>query len=388
MAATTSSRLPHLAMTAGRRSTIAFQTRRASRYPASSGPRTRPPNRRRSAQGTWIDDRHVAVIASPRHQSTGAVPAATARRSRMGTWADELGRGDREPLRRVVGPHDGRCRLLRRAGRRGRRAAGRAGDRNGRVAIPVAQATGRPVVGVDSSPAMLAQARARADAAGVELDLREGDMRDLALDEPAALIYCPFRALLHVPTWASAAAPSSGSPPASGRAGGSPGTPSPSTTGSRPAWTASTRTSRYPQDPLRGRGQPGRHRPRQRREDSLWRATRNEWLRLVDRAGLELEALYGGSAREPSRHSRDTCSSPAGDSGATPARAAARSSAGSPGQAAARCIRCGGVAVSRPSGPAGESPAALVDRAMMRAAQQGQVVQVGGGRHRADRADR
>ena len=27
-------------------------------------------------------------------------------------------------------------------------------------------------------------------------------MRDLALDEPAALIYCPFRALLHLPTWA------------------------------------------------------------------------------------------------------------------------------------------------------------------------------------------
>src|SRR5215218_5811696 len=71
----------------------------------------------------------------------------------------------------------------------------------GRVAIPVAQATGRPVIGIDSSPAMLAQARARAAEAGVELDLREGDMRDLALDEPAALIYCPFRALLHLPTW-------------------------------------------------------------------------------------------------------------------------------------------------------------------------------------------
>ena len=33
---------------------------------------------------------------------------------------------------------------------------------NGRVAIPVAQATGRTVIGVDSSPAMLEQARARA----------------------------------------------------------------------------------------------------------------------------------------------------------------------------------------------------------------------------------
>src|SRR5262245_43672823 len=72
---------------------------------------------------------------------------------------------------------------------------------NGRVAIPVALATGRRVIGIDSSPAMLARARARAAEAGVELDLREGDMRDLALDEPAALIYCPFRALLHLPTW-------------------------------------------------------------------------------------------------------------------------------------------------------------------------------------------
>ena len=40
---------------------------------------------------------------------------------------------------------------------------------NGRVAIPVAQATGRPVIGIDTSPAMLEQARARAAAAGVEL---------------------------------------------------------------------------------------------------------------------------------------------------------------------------------------------------------------------------
>src|SRR3954469_15457837 len=73
---------------------------------------------------------------------------------------------------------------------------------NGRVAIPVARETGRRVLGIDSSPAMLALARANSEAAGVELDLREGDMRDLALDEPAALVYCPFRALLPLPTWA------------------------------------------------------------------------------------------------------------------------------------------------------------------------------------------
>jgi ubiquinone/menaquinone biosynthesis C-methylase UbiE len=74
--------------------------------------------------------------------------------------------------------------------------------RNGRVAVPVAKATGRSVIGIDSSPAMLEQARARAAEAGVDLDLREGDMRELTLDEQAALIYCPFRSLLHLPTWA------------------------------------------------------------------------------------------------------------------------------------------------------------------------------------------
>ena len=50
---------------------------------------------------------------------------------------------------------------------------------NGRVAIPVAQATGKAVLGIDISPAMLAQARANAEEAGVELELREGDMREL-----------------------------------------------------------------------------------------------------------------------------------------------------------------------------------------------------------------
>src|SRR6476659_3985278 len=72
----------------------------------------------------------------------------------------------------------------------------------GRVAIPVARATGRLVVGIDSSRGMLAQARLRAAAEGVELDLREGDIRELELEEPAALIYCPGRSLLHLPTWA------------------------------------------------------------------------------------------------------------------------------------------------------------------------------------------
>src|SRR5919201_2101399 len=72
---------------------------------------------------------------------------------------------------------------------------------NRRVAIPVAQATGRRVVGIDSSPAMLEQARVRALEEGVELDLRAADIRELEIEEPAAMIYCPGRSLLHLPTW-------------------------------------------------------------------------------------------------------------------------------------------------------------------------------------------
>jgi ubiquinone/menaquinone biosynthesis C-methylase UbiE len=48
---------------------------------------------------------------------------------------------------------------------------------NARVAIPVARTTGQRVIGIDASPAMLEQGRARAAEAGVELDLREADIR-------------------------------------------------------------------------------------------------------------------------------------------------------------------------------------------------------------------
>jgi predicted RNA methylase len=68
----------------------------------------------------------------------------------------------------------------------------------GRVAIPIAQRTGRRVIGIDVSVEMLAVARRSAADAGVELDLRQGDMRELALDEPTDLVICPFRAMLHL----------------------------------------------------------------------------------------------------------------------------------------------------------------------------------------------
>src|SRR3954464_1868292 len=71
---------------------------------------------------------------------------------------------------------------------------------SGRVAIPIARETGKRVVGIDRSGAMLAVARERA--AGLPGELREGDIRELLLAEPVELVICPFRSLMHLPTWA------------------------------------------------------------------------------------------------------------------------------------------------------------------------------------------
>jgi SAM-dependent methyltransferase len=69
----------------------------------------------------------------------------------------------------------------------------------GRIAVPVALAE-VPVIGVDSSPAMLAVCAERAAAAGVvhRLDLRLGDLRDPPVTQPVELVTCPFRAYLHL----------------------------------------------------------------------------------------------------------------------------------------------------------------------------------------------
>ena len=71
----------------------------------------------------------------------------------------------------------------------------------GRIAIPIARA-GIDVIGVDSSPGMLAVARAAADEAGVShrLDLRLGDLREPPVTERVPLVLCPFRTLLHMET--------------------------------------------------------------------------------------------------------------------------------------------------------------------------------------------
>jgi SAM-dependent methyltransferase len=171
---------------------------------------------------------------------------------------------------------------------------------NGRVAIPVAQATGRKVIGIDTSPSMLEQARTRAVEAGVDLDLRESDIRNLSLEEPAALIYCPFRALLHLPSWTDRRRTFE-RVAQSLRPGG------------RFAWNAFAFDHRVAAklDGVR-QDKPVPHSVSYAVGDnridltldgggksSLWWATKNEWLGLLDVAGLELESLYGGFAGEP-----------------------------------------------------------------------------------------
>jgi SAM-dependent methyltransferase len=164
----------------------------------------------------------------------------------------------------------------------------------GRIAIPIAERTGKRVIGIDSSPGMLARAREHAADAGVELELHEADMRDLDFHDTTDLVICPYRALLHLPTWsdrrrvfelvARALA-----------------------AGGRFAWNAFVFDHRYAaevdgtwqDEPLRHRVEfaPGDNRVDITLEDgpklSLWWSTKSEWEGLLEVAGLETDVLYG-----------------------------------------------------------------------------------------------
>jgi ubiquinone/menaquinone biosynthesis C-methylase UbiE len=170
----------------------------------------------------------------------------------------------------------------------------------GRIAIPIVEGAGKRVIGIDLSPEMLELARAHAAEAGVELELHEGDMRDLDYEAATDLIICPYRALLHLPTWADRRRVFERVSRAL-RPGG------------RFAWNAFVFDHRYAYE-FDGKWQdePKRHlteyAPGDSRIDitledgptlSLWWVTRSEWEALIDVAGLEVEALYGWFDRRP-----------------------------------------------------------------------------------------
>jgi hypothetical protein len=171
----------------------------------------------------------------------------------------------------------------------------------GRVAIPIVKRTGRRVIGIDVSTEMLDVARRSAASTGIEVDLRHGDMRELALEEPTDLVICPFRAMLHLAGHGErvlvmrrvhdALVP-----------------------GGRFAWNAFVFDPAVA-DELDGvwREEHGvRHRSTYdhdvRRLDlelengasvPLWWVDRDEWEAAIAESGLEVEALYGWFDRSP-----------------------------------------------------------------------------------------
>jgi SAM-dependent methyltransferase len=170
---------------------------------------------------------------------------------------------------------------------------------NGRVAIEVVRETGKPVLGIDSSPAMLEIARDRS--AGLPLELRLGDVRDLELEEPAALIYVPFRSLLHLRGWHEKRQVFE-RVAASLRPGGRfafnalvfSHTIAAQLDGTTQNQSGVVHTLRYV---------PADNRIEIERNDAaaihIWWATKEEWDGLLEVAGLEIEALYGWFDRRP-----------------------------------------------------------------------------------------
>jgi len=168
-----------------------------------------------------------------------------------------------------------------------------------RVAIAIVRETGKPVLGIDSSPAMIAVAREKS--AGLPIELRVGDMRELELEEPAGLIYVPGRSLLHVHGWRDRREVFE-RVFASFRPGGRfsfnvfafSHTFAAQLDGETQNQNGIVHTSHY---------FPADNRIETTREDGAtiraWWATKAEWDGLLDVAGFEVEALYGGVGGEP-----------------------------------------------------------------------------------------
>lgn len=168
---------------------------------------------------------------------------------------------------------------------------------SGRVAIAIARETGKRVIGIDRSEGMIAVGRERARALPVEF--RDGDMRELALEQQVELVICPFRAFQHLPTWSDrrrtmeriAAALRPGGRFAFNVFAFS-GSIAARFDGIRQARGDSWEIPRYVWadnriDITRGRGDEEVGLLR------LWWISRSEIEGLLDAAGLETEALYG-----------------------------------------------------------------------------------------------
>jgi SAM-dependent methyltransferase len=182
----------------------------------------------------------------------------------------------------------------------------------GRIAVPIA-AEGIRVIGVDSSAGMLEVCRERAESAGVAdlVELRLGDLRSPPVSERVELVICPFRSYLHLRTDeerldALRAARELLVP------GGrlvfdvfAPGADDIAETDGRwlerepgiferADWDTDTRTLT-----LSVRGRSGEA------TMALGWLTADEWRALLERAGFEVEVLYGWFDRRPFRGGED-----------------------------------------------------------------------------------
>ena len=182
----------------------------------------------------------------------------------------------------------------------------------GRIAVPIA-AEGIRVIGVDSSPGMLEVCRERAEVADVAdlVDLRLGDLLAPPVAERVELVVCPFRSFLHLHTDEDRLA-------ALGAArellmdGGrlifdvfAPGDDDIAETHGRwlerepgiferADWDTSSRTLT-----LSVRG------PNGETTMALAWLSAEEWRELLERAGFEVDALYGWFDRRPYRGGED-----------------------------------------------------------------------------------
>jgi SAM-dependent methyltransferase len=182
----------------------------------------------------------------------------------------------------------------------------------GRIAVPIA-AEGISLIGVDSSAGMLEVCRERAESAGVAalVELRLGDLRAPPVSERVELAICPFRSYLHLRTDeerldALRAARELLVP------GGrlvfdvfAPGDDDIAETDGRwlerepeiferADWDTDTRTLT-----LSVRGPSGEA------TMALAWLSADEWRALLERAGFEIEALYGWFDRRPFRGGED-----------------------------------------------------------------------------------
>jgi SAM-dependent methyltransferase len=182
----------------------------------------------------------------------------------------------------------------------------------GRIAVPIA-VEGIRVIGVDSSAGMLEVARERAESAGVAdlVELRVGDLRAPPVTERVELVICPFRSYLHLRTDAERLRALRAARDLLVPGGRlvfdvfAPGADDIAETDGRwlerepeiferADWDTETRTLT-----LSVRGPSG--------EATLALAwlSADEWRALLERAGFEVEALYGWFDRRPYRGGED-----------------------------------------------------------------------------------